>query len=151
MNVFQVMVIVNIILGAMFILFSSIAFSDKKENSTGKAFDEYIENADHAMTELSDMSRSVMKDFDEKKQELLFLYSLIEDKKKEIGEFDKVKETAKPEEKIKQAPLNPEQRSKTEQVVLLSKSGLSVQAIAKRLNMGQGEVALILNLGGDHA
>jgi len=101
-----------------------------------------VEEADNAAEELHKLTDSAMKELDNKYQELLFLYNLIDEKKKEL--YTIYKETgARPEPRVKKPLKHP----KHQEIKNLLGEGLAVNEIAKKLGMGQGEVSLILELG----
>ncbi len=121
--------------------------------NTVKTIDNSLTEADKAAEELSDLSKNIFQEFEGKYQELLFLYNLIDEKKKEImssGEkteheayesaVDLVVSDSTPRMKFK----NP----KLKEIMELKKSGMSDENIAKSLNMGSGEVKLIMGLHG---
>ncbi len=144
-------------------------------SNTFKALDVSISEIDKAMEELNDTSKYIFKEIEEKYQELLFLYSLIDEKKNEIADIYKTKYTDEKIEKpvvdnlkdiytkiniehrnspntAKESLLKIKQKNKIaespyfNEIVAFSKEGFSVSEIAKKLNIGQGEVKLILNL-----
>lgn len=101
-----------------------------------------------SIEEFDKMSREVFEQLDQKYQELLFLYSLIDEKKSEIANL--YSETSK----IQQLPvLKPEKQEvivsspKHQEVKKLVQKGHDISEIAKMLGIGQGEVKLILDLG----
>ena len=104
-----------------------------------KTLEEFQSTADAAITEL-----------DDKYQELLFLYSLIDEKKKEICNAEPSESEAKPVPAVKTRSFPDKTRSshpKRKDIINLSKQGLSVAEIARELNVGQDMVSLILEMG----
>lgn len=101
-----------------------------------------VGEADNAAEELHKLAGSVIGEIENKYQELLFLYNLIDEKKKELyaeyGSMNAAKEKAP--KKILKHP-------KQQEIIKLAGEGAAVREIAKRLGMGQGEVSLILELG----
>ena len=114
--------------------------------------------------EFKKYSESIFKEIDEKHDELIKLYREINEDKKIVKSFQledaiislglnkeesntdvdlKEEKYIKPVANSKEKFLN----SKNMDIINLSKAGLSVSDIAKRLNMGQGEVQIILDLG----
>lgn len=118
-----------------------------------KAIDTSVADADNVIGELSDISSSVFKELDDKYQELLFLYNLVDEKKKELlgtGVKDELMRTDNAKginilvnDTVVPAYKNPKLKKITE----LERSGMSVGEIAKELGMGKGEVSLIMELG----
>ena len=158
-------VLIIILLGVFGIILILYALASNKEKpaekdrpsfdveKTVKTIDYSVSEADQAANELSDLSKNIFKEFDGKYQELLFLYSLIDEKKKELmssgdkneleayeSAVDIVVSDATPRAKFK----NP----KLKEILDLKKSGMSDENIAKSLDMGSGEVKLIMGLHG---
>ncbi|MCL2376857.1 MAG: hypothetical protein FWC76_05605 [Defluviitaleaceae bacterium] len=132
---------------------------------------------DEAANLLGGMSKDMFKELDGKYQELLFLYNLVDEKQKSLSsdtpvvkqspssDFNKLAlqqmllgDGKWPEEKPTAAPVphnhknasvkNLDINPKFTKVLELSKSGKTVEDIAKALEMGKGEVTLILNIEG---
>lgn len=164
MDFFQYMLIICFIVGCLFIIYSIINFHGSAENDAFdleetllighklNEFDSSLNNADIAIDELNDMSQTVFKQFDEKYQELLFLYNLVDEKKKELESLSDpsainpikaekiditVDDETRPEISIKHYA----------EISKLRNEGMDVSEIAKTLNIGKGEVSLILELG----
>jgi len=206
MDFFQVMLLLTGITGAAFIVYSIINFHGKKQpdesrldenmNISNKIteFDSTIKDADDLYNNLDSLKNDVMKEFDLKYQEMLFLYNLIDDKKKELADVDIAQQPQRkplktlhgtpesgminennsihevntdlagglneysllrggtfadaaettPTRPIQSAIRNP----RLEQIIKLKEEGKTVTQIAKNLNMGKGEVMLLLNISG---
>ncbi len=159
MDPLQIMLFVTLILGIGLVLFSLIlpkneleTKNDELETNAIEAIDRSITEMDKTMDEFNNMAQDVFKQLDEKYQELLFLYSLIEEKRAEIADIyaqtGGVKQSTPPPKPqvIENKPpqfTNP----KHQEINTLVQRGYSVADIAKTLNIGQGEVKLILELG----
>lgn len=113
-----------------------------------------VSEADGAIEQLNSLSESIFKEFDEKYQELLFLYQMIQEKKQTVlmnNSFIDIQD----ETEIYPEVSNPGKLSKKivydnpklDEIQKLSNEGLSLAQISKKLNMGQGEVKLIMELG----
>lgn len=104
-----------------------------------------VSEADNYMDEMSKLSEVIFKEMEEKYQELLFLYQMLDDKQASIKSTDKIDVQSKPEAETKNNHTynNP----KLKEINKLKSQGLSYAEIAKQLNMGQGEVKLIAELG----
>ncbi len=139
---------------------------EKKEDNLIKTINE----ADDAIEQLNDISKQIFLQQEEKYQELLYLYEIIEQKKKELSDISEaslknkeniavkldkeieeqdileLKENIieKKSEKKSDKNIN-EIISKYDEIFELSRQGLSIVEIARKLNMGQGEVGLILD------
>lgn len=163
MDFFQFMLIICFIVGCAFIIYSIINFHGADDNSPFdleesllighklNEFDSSINNADIALNELNDMSQIVFKQFDEKYQELLFLYNLVDEKKQELDGMSPAP-VAKPITKKMDITISDETRpgfsnQRYKEISKLKNDGMNVSEIAKTLNIGKGEVSLILELG----
>ncbi|MCL2619545.1 MAG: hypothetical protein FWD97_01250 [Defluviitaleaceae bacterium] len=159
MDFFIFMLILLLVGGGVCIVMAALSHS----RAGVAGFDAYNNSADVAdevISELDDMSKSVFKEFDNKYQELLFLYSLIDEKQKKIGDADvpvsfHSKDQARDLEKYakrvdltiddnKKMNINPKFAS----IVKMHEEGQTVEEIARKLDMGKGEVGLIVTLGG---
>ena len=119
-----------------------------------KAIDSSIDEADSAINELTGVSKNILSDIDNKYQELLYLYNLIDEKKKELK-----KEVVEAGSTKTRAFRQPQVTDNTERaafsnpkltdILEMQKNGKNIAEIAKTLNMGQGEVSLILGLSGN--
>lgn len=156
MGIFQIILIIVVFIGMGLILFSFFSYESNQPNATSyievdntiKALDASISEADSAAEELDKMAKSVFEEFDGKYQELLFLYTLIEEKKQETSQGYR----KKPIEPTSKTDILVDegfriQNPKYNQINEMQQQGQTVAEIAKHLNMGQGEVKLILELG----
>ena len=114
-----------------------------------------INEADDAIEQLNDISKQIFLQQEEKYQELLYLYEIIEQKKKEltnISENEQLKENLNVNQTLldnTKEDINKEAAesiSKYDEIFKLNEQGYSITEIAKKLNMGQGEVNLVLEL-----
>lgn len=113
-----------------------------------------VSEADGAIEQLNSLSESIFKEFDEKYQELLFLYQMIQEKKQAVlmnnsfidipDETEIYPEVSNPGKLSKKIVYD---NPKLDEIQKLSNEGLSLAQISKKLNMGQGEVKLIMELG----
>jgi len=158
LDFFLYMLIIMLIIGAVLVVATSLGFGKSAEDEKDIAekldvLENSVADADELITELNDKSKNVMKEFENKYQELLFLYNLIDEKQKNIG--DGFVSPIKPktsggvdividDSSKAGSMLNP----KFANVLQMSRDGKSVEEIAKHLNMGKGEVGLILTFGG---
>jgi len=173
MNLFQMdffifILLLMVVVGAGFIVAgsfskSSTSYAEDKEDFNGGLssisqkldnLETYVSEADDAANMLGDMSKNVFKELDSKYQELLFLYNLIDEKQKVLDKASGEANSEIPDDILKRIdividdskkmPINP----KFANVLELHRSGKSIEQIAKQLDMGKGQVELILNLGG---
>jgi len=164
MDFFVYVLIVMMFVGAGLVIYGAFFGNKFQENSQENdeftslaqklgALETSVFEADEAANILDDMTKNVFKEFDNKYQDMLFLYNLIDEKQKKLatsGHRVDVAVGAQPDgDSIvavnnKKVGINP----KFSNVLQLSAEGKSIEQIAKQLNMGKGQVALILNLGG---
>ena len=161
--------------GLILIAYALVVMKDKPAAKNGfdmekimEAMDRSINDADSTATELAKFSQNVVTEIDDKYQQLLYLYSLIDEKSEKLGsdqinssnskhsgidisidesfDFqDKRKETTV---KAVEKGFDPNLVSdKYRSVFELYNKGMSVAEIARSLNIGQGEVKLVLELG----
>ena len=115
-----------------------------------KNVEDSIKEADEAAEELNKLAGSVLEELDKKYQEVLFLYNLIDEKKKELAAQYKNQGLARPNE----GPADVTGRDnkinhpKKREILELHKMNAPVADIAKTLGVGQGEVKLVLGLTG---
>lgn len=159
MDLFNWIFIIIMIIGFSTIIFAIVKLN-KYTNATPisnvdtsiQQMKKTIDQADLAIDDLTLMSEQLFKRFDEKQKQLLFLYETIE--KQSMAKKSKVDftidenvinkdmyENSKPKQKmIASHPM-------ANKIKELSDKNMSVADIAKALNMGQGEVELILKFG----
>ncbi len=163
MSPIQIVLLVSVILGICLIIYSLIMFKREQSGAsiaapenTARAIDISIEEMERTMEEFSSMASDAFIQMEQKYQELLFLYSLIDEKKKEVAAlYSEAPLESYTKGSLKNSQSNnksqPEERvivnPKLEEITRLMSSGQSVAEVAKSLNMGQGEVKLILELG----
>lgn len=119
-----------------------------------------LEMIDNNATEFNQLCELVFNEIDEKYQELLTLYSLIEEQKKQgfIPEVKSSNVNVKQNKKSKQNKNNKTisasknyddsfiyKHKNAKEIFALYDSGMNQSDIAKKLSMGTGEVQLILN------
>lgn len=162
MDGIQILLLVATVLGIFLMVFTLIRFGrdDKKTESTShyemdnniKAINSSLEEAEKAVEELNKFAETVLSDIDDKYQELLFIYNLIDEKKNEVVRLYGDHDTTKPvEQMVKIKPkagkdpkmsINP----RYDEIISMHENGMSVSEISKALDIGQGEIKLILEL-----
>jgi ATP/maltotriose-dependent transcriptional regulator MalT len=177
MSIVQIVLLLFIILG---IILTSISlfFITKKNNNykenyfekkyyeaenVKKNLDTSIKQIDESIEHFEKYSKSVFDEIEQRYQELLFLYKLIDDKKQEMADnyyskkivekeastnsFTNISEKEENNDNLKNT-INPKFVTvRNKDIIDMSKSGLSIPEIAKRLNIGQGEVKIVLDMG----
>nr|WP_317358271.1 hypothetical protein [uncultured Tyzzerella sp.] len=156
MDLFNLIFIFLMILGFIIIIISIVKLN-KYSNSTPisnvdnyiKEMKDTIDQADLAIDDLNLMSEQIFKRFDEKQRQLLFLYETIEKKKAmSSGNVDiKIDEEALPNNKPKKKYVS--NHPMANEIKELHKQNMSISDIAKTLNIGKGEVELIIKFGED--
>lgn len=161
MDVFNWIFIITMIIGFIIIIISIIKINNYNNaipisniDKSIKQIKETIDQADLAIDDLNLLSEQIFKRFDEKQKQLLFLYEAVENKKSTANKIDiKVDENIflnnNYEKNIKNTNyvnVHP----MTHKIKELLSQNMSISDIAKTLNMGQGEVELIINIGKDN-
>ena len=151
-DIFTYVVLGVMVLGIIIVIsaYSSIKHSDNKINERRqseefaiRAINASMSEADQAMEDINRTAKTIFDELEEKHQELLFLYNMIEERKnEEVGPAsDIVFNEARP--KRPESLRNP----KLGKIRALYDQGLTEEEIARTLGIGQGEVKLILNIG----
>jgi len=115
-----------------------------------KRMEDHLSEIDKTLEDFHSTANTAIAELDDKYQEMLFLYSLIDDKKKEVMDIynNEPKPAQKTPAKPRQAPeKNRASHPRRKDILNLSKQGLSVAEIAQELNVGQDMVSLILEMG----
>lgn len=157
MSIFNWIFIFIMIIGFVMIIVSIIKINKYNNAMPISNVDNYIkemkntiDQADLAIDDLNLMSQEIFKRFDEKQKQLLFLYETIEKKKNisnnkvdiKIGEHTLKNDIKENTHSINTHPM-------ANKIKELYRQNISVSEIAKILNMGKGEVELIIKLGKD--
>ena len=148
LDFFVYIIVIMLIVGGVLIAAASLGVGKNADGDIAEkldALENTVTEADETMTELNDMTKNAMREFDAKYQELLFLYNLIDEKQKNVDKaptaparIDIVTDDSK------KMAINP----KFANVIDMHRGGKSIEEIAKQLDMGKGEVGLIVSLGG---
>ena len=163
-TIYQIALIVSVIVGIGLIIYSIYIYRNESDKGTSgyfetantlKFMEASIDEIDKTMDELHDVSKQIFEEMESKYKELLLLYSLIEEKKKELAELHSIKPTDyKPGETLTSASSEDEElpsfalsSPNIRKVRQLQQEGLSLEDTAKRLGIGKGEVKLMLDLG----
>lgn len=99
-----------------------------------KQLDAKTQEAKEMVGDLNDFASYLMKEIENKHKELILLYQLIDEKEKQVYQRI-VKET-------KEKHLSQEQK----QVLEMYKEGKTIDEIARELQLGKGEVQLMIGL-----
>ena len=151
-DIFTYVVFGVMILGIIIVIstYTGLKRSDHKINERRqseefaiRAINASMSEADQAMEEINRTAKTIFEELEEKRQELLFLYNMIEERKnEEVGPTsDIVFNDARPKrpENLKNPKLG--------KIRALYDQGMTEEEIARTLGIGQGEVKLILSIG----
>ncbi len=176
MDLFQAVLFASIIVGILLLVFALFLFTVDNKNSpnqyfeasnTIRALETSVEEIEKTMDELNATAKTIFDELDGKYNELLFLYQLIDAKKTETAQTYHLTEAAGSGGKLKagngrkaqafqaeslqQGPLKQDSKAmdnpRLKEILALKNEGMTVSDIAQKLDMGQGEVKLILELG----
>lgn len=165
MTIYEGLTLGFIALGMVFIV---LGFTVKRTKDRIKSDDEAMEDetfrkqinlVNEKVLELDDYHNFVKDEIENKHKELLFLYQMISEKEKSIREIQlEIQQFREMEGLHKQKPLYtieaasemPEKEEGKERnnsrIIRLREQGYNATEIAKILNIGVGEVNLVLNL-----
>jgi len=166
MEIVTVMILFAVSVVAIVLIIGLIFLKDKSESNYNqmmieqqikveKELKERIDEADQMLKELNQFSSYIQSELEKKHKELLFLYQMIEDKEKKFAiSKDVVTEQHSLEDfsnEIKENENGSEvhgvlNNKYYNSIIELYKSGKDTSSIAKELNIGKGEVELILGL-----
>lgn len=175
-NGITILFFISVIVGIILVVISLILGVKRNEEIEMDQFDsttekqneliKVIEDADDAIEQLNSVSKSIFEEQEQKYQELLYLYQIIDDKKQELlNVFDKITSIEFKrdlsgdikEESFEITDINNKSDredksnfeitdSKNNEIINLYNSGHTVTQIAQQLNIGQGEVSLVIKL-----
>ena len=123
-----------------------------------KKLKEKLDEIDKMMEELNKFANHVNDELSQKHKELLFLYQMIDEKYDSATSMPTYKVNARDEEvqkknieieKVEEPIAKPEKKTQSggySDIYSLHEDGKSVDEIAKELNIGKGEVKLLLEL-----
>lgn len=166
---YEIILIVAMVVGVGLILYSMVLYSrsEAENNSsasnyfeaanTMKFVEASLDEINGTMDELGETSKYIFDEMEKKYQELLILYSLIDQKKKEMaGSFSKKETNYEFGVGLSTAPNQYEASSvgnshsaspHIHKVRKMQEEGLSVEETARRLGIGKGEVQLLRDIG----
>ena len=154
-----VLLVVLIVVLFLITVISIYAMVKLRRKTSGTSSESLDAGFDICIRELNKMGSLIKSDIDARYKEILFLYSLIEDKHKQIESLvskDSIEELQ--EEKY----IEPTSETATDlydevdisrsllfdhkAIIQMNEQGYGIADIAKELGIGQGEVRLILNI-----
>ncbi|GHU74413.1 hypothetical protein FACS1894188_02550 [Clostridia bacterium] len=156
MDGMQILLLVAVVVGIVLIIVVLAGAKDGGENSPVsyletesviRAIDVSVTEAEKMLDELNSFMNSAASELDTKYQELLFLYNLIDEKKSDI---ERLYANTAGTPAIMPTPAVPAQKTpqnpRHKEIMDLRSQGMSAMEISKLLNIGQGEVSLILQM-----
>lgn len=161
MTIYEGITIFLVILGFVFIGYSLLLGKTEEDSGNSLELEDYeeyqsrVEEINQKLLQLNEYSEFTKSELDAKHKELLFLYQLISEKSKALEGFKDSKVEAsfiRNDNMIKSASeavsvgSDVRQENHNKQIIDLSKQGYSPAEIAKMLDIGQGQVKLVLDL-----
>ncbi len=143
------------VVGTIFVVTALLKFKRQNQAEADRIFAEQekaVENLQKQISEnmsgietfkeqINSRTDEIFKQLDDKYQEILFLYSLIDNKKQELADY-----YSKTPETKAETPRTRVVSKKHKEIIDHYSNGESCADIAKKLNIGQGEVRLVLEL-----
>lgn len=147
----NIIVIILLILGIILIILSLFQKEKKKSdhNTVGASSEEYsrikeaLDEANKAIKDLNELHEYMMGELNKKQKELMLIYDIIDEKEKNISRPAPERQVAVKSSNIEQVNEGHTTRDK---IRSMSNAGMNVEEIAQQLNIGKGEVKLLLSL-----
>lgn len=169
MTIYDGLTLSFIAIGILFIVLSFLYDRTKKTLDQDEAalddetFRKQISIINEKIVEMNEYHDYVQKEMEKKHKELLFLYQMISEKEKLVRQiqttrFDdtlirvdskeptRIKTEEKAEEKTEEKTLQAVTTNTNIKILEMKRQGYQAAEIAKILNIGQGEVQLVINL-----
>ena len=165
MTIYDGLTLSFIAIGILFIVLSFLYDRTKKTLDQDEAalddetFRKQISIINEKIVEMNEYHDYVQKEMEKKHKELLFLYQMISEKEKLVRQiqttrFDdtlirvdsKEPTSIKTEEKTEEKTLQAATTNTNIKILEMKRQGYQAAEIAKILNIGQGEVQLVINL-----
>lgn len=155
---YEGLTIILILFGIGIIIFSffidKIGQDKNRFEVNDEHYEEYgarIEELNQKILDINEYTEFMKRELDSKHRELLFLYQLIREKNKEMESYIHLHGSKELEDELSmEEELKIEQELKVsnnnEMILQLSKKGYSIQEIAQILDIGKGEVKLVIEL-----
>lgn len=148
MDIFNIVFIILMILGFLIIIYALYKFQEQiNEDNTIFSVDTSINKvkdavyeADNAIEHLNSMAKHIFEQFEEKQKEFMIIYGMLQDNKNN-------KIDIKTDEYYLPTNENKYNHKLLPKLLKMKQNGMSIQDMAKELNMGQGKIKLILELG----
>ncbi|WP_105618027.1 DUF6115 domain-containing protein [Vallitalea okinawensis] len=118
--------------------------NDKKYEALQPSLDE----ANQAIKDLNELHEYMMSELNKKQKELMLIYDIIDEKERKLKELQEIplKEPMKNQKVISDPSTLDEELSTRERVKDMYEKGMNIETIAKTLNIGKGEVQLLISL-----
>ncbi len=155
MDLLNLTLAVLFVMGTLFVVTALLKFKRQNQSESDRIIAEQEKAVESIKQQVSDnlsgiekykedinrKTSDIFSQLDEKYQEILFLYSLIDNKKQELADYYTKTPETKPE-----PSRNRVVSKKHKEIIEHYSNGVSCADIAKKLNIGQGEVRLVLEL-----
>lgn len=161
MTIYEGMTLFGLMIGMVFVVWSFFV-QNKEEQDRNRVeleeFEEYqsrIDEVNQKIIDLNEYGEFLKTELDEKYKELLFLYQLISDKEHQIKSSPQVVSISAPVEQViveptivesTNQPKNQSGENYNKKIIELYDKGYGEADIAKMLDIGRGQVKLVLNL-----
>lgn len=151
MEQISLLIILLLIVGIVLIIISLVQKDHPKQNKNDKRYDSLqpsLDEANQAIKDLNELHEYMMGELNKKQKELMLIYDIIDEKERKLKEVQgttlkEVPKTQKPDDNYSNLV---EEFSTREQVKDMYAKGMNIETIAKTLNIGKGEVQLLISL-----
>ncbi len=165
----QITIFILLVIGIFLVFYSYKNLKSEKKIETENDKTKYdeifnilnisVEEANKVGDDFNKLATDIFEELDNKQQELMVIYKLIEEKSKKQKEINNIesdknlneKDIDKTKKKCFKVNIkntkegNQHSNSKKDNVLSLRKQGLEIDDIAKKLNLGKREVKLIID------
>lgn len=153
-----IMFFISVIVGIILIIISLVLNKETKKeeinfnlSEINKKQDELlkvIDEADSAIEQLNNISKNILEEQQDKYKELLYLYQIIDEKKEELSKIWKKTTSLELKNDTSEVLVNKINldNPKYVEIIEMYNKGIEIKQIAKQLNLGVGEINLVLEL-----
>lgn len=153
-----IMFFISVIVGIILIIISLVLNKETKKeeinfnlSEINKKQDELlkvIDEADSAIEQLNNISKNILEEQQDKYKELLYLYQIIDEKKEELSKIWEKTTSLELKNDTSEVLVNKINldNPKYVEIIEMYNKGIEIKQIAKQLNLGVGEINLVLEL-----
>lgn len=153
-----IMFFISVIVGIILIIISLVLNKETKKeeinfnlSEINKKQDELlkvIDEADNAIEQLNNISKNILEEQQDKYKELLYLYQIIDEKKEELSKIWEKTTSLELKNDTSEVLVNKINldNPKYVEIIEMYNKGIEIKQIAKQLNLGVGEINLVLEL-----